>query len=305
MTRVRIQQEGSLELLLDTICNTFGGVLFISILVVVLLNMAGQKVTEDPPDAQTQAKLVDAQINLDQRQAEIRKLRAALSPFQYIEDESDSEALRKLLADLRATEAERAAAIEKRNQMLNEMSKLQIKTNDTLSEAKQIREQREKLQRQLAAVQKQVTLEKAKRSRETKPGTTRKTGKQEIVTFLRQGRFCSYGSIDSSGNLVPNPAEYTQQQDEVGTYIEPRPSGGIVVNTSGGNSSVRRKLTRFNRNKYYLAIYVWPDSFSHFAPLKDILLKEKYEYRLVPMDIDQKIYIGTSRDPSAGEVQGG
>ena len=32
--------ESSLELLLDTICNTFGGVLFISILVVIMVNLS-------------------------------------------------------------------------------------------------------------------------------------------------------------------------------------------------------------------------------------------------------------------------
>ena len=40
MSRKPNDDDGSLELLLDTICNTFGGVLFISILVILLLNLS-------------------------------------------------------------------------------------------------------------------------------------------------------------------------------------------------------------------------------------------------------------------------
>ena len=42
MSRRRAVKQDSLELLLDTICNTFGGVLFIAIMVVMLLQNAGQ-----------------------------------------------------------------------------------------------------------------------------------------------------------------------------------------------------------------------------------------------------------------------
>ena len=36
--KMSVEATGSLELLLDTICNTFGGILMISLLVAVLLN---------------------------------------------------------------------------------------------------------------------------------------------------------------------------------------------------------------------------------------------------------------------------
>ena len=45
MSRRKQQNDnGSLELLLDTICNTFGGILFISLLVVILLNTTSEKI---------------------------------------------------------------------------------------------------------------------------------------------------------------------------------------------------------------------------------------------------------------------
>lgn len=46
--RRRTTSADSLELLLDTICNTFGGVLFIAILVVILLRMTGESEEETP-----------------------------------------------------------------------------------------------------------------------------------------------------------------------------------------------------------------------------------------------------------------
>ena len=52
MSRRKRTADSSLELLLDTICNTFGGVLFRAILICVLLRMASpleQLVTEQDP----------------------------------------------------------------------------------------------------------------------------------------------------------------------------------------------------------------------------------------------------------------
>ena len=42
MSRRSAAKQDSLELLLDTICNTFGGVLFIAILVVQKVNTVGR-----------------------------------------------------------------------------------------------------------------------------------------------------------------------------------------------------------------------------------------------------------------------
>ena len=61
MSRKRPDESNSasLDLLLDTICNTFGGVLFVSMLVVILLNMSAAEVSDEPPSASAAEKLIE------------------------------------------------------------------------------------------------------------------------------------------------------------------------------------------------------------------------------------------------------
>ena len=51
--------ESSLDLLLDTICNTFGGVVFIAILVVIMVNLTSDSVTLTPPNKVAQSELIE------------------------------------------------------------------------------------------------------------------------------------------------------------------------------------------------------------------------------------------------------
>ena len=44
MSRKSSASSDSLDLLLDTICNTFGGVLFIAMLVIILLNISAIRI---------------------------------------------------------------------------------------------------------------------------------------------------------------------------------------------------------------------------------------------------------------------
>lgn len=46
----RKSEDSSLELLLDTMCNTFGGVMFIAILLSVMVSIRGHQQNEPVPD---------------------------------------------------------------------------------------------------------------------------------------------------------------------------------------------------------------------------------------------------------------
>ncbi len=74
MTQRNSSDDGSLDLLLDTICNTFGGVLFISLLVVILLNMSSNEAASTPPEEATQAELSNWESRLAQANREVERL---------------------------------------------------------------------------------------------------------------------------------------------------------------------------------------------------------------------------------------
>ena len=70
---------------------------------------------------------------------------------------------------------------------------------------------------------------------------------------------------------------------------------GTAVDPAGRNrAALAGKLSAFDPNKHYLAIFVWPDSFEHFGVIRDLMVDKRFEYRLVPFPADGKIYIGTA-----------
>jgi len=77
MGRRRGAPASSLDLLLDTICNTFGGVVFLAILTIILLQMSGHDAESTSPEVPRQAELADLELRREDAAARLKTLRAA------------------------------------------------------------------------------------------------------------------------------------------------------------------------------------------------------------------------------------
>lgn len=114
--RRRRASDDSLELLLDTICNTFGGIVFIAMLVAILVRETGaaREATEAPPvsaadlmNLGTEADVVIAEVaELRARRAAARSAADVLAP----EELAGLIATRDRLQSTAGTLAERRAA---------------------------------------------------------------------------------------------------------------------------------------------------------------------------------------------------
>lgn len=69
------QPTDSLELLLDAICNTFGAILFIALLVVILLQQAGRTPQTDTSPERSPAELARLEHELDSLRDRVQQLR--------------------------------------------------------------------------------------------------------------------------------------------------------------------------------------------------------------------------------------
>jgi hypothetical protein len=294
------QPDGdSLDLLLDTICNTFGGVLFISMLVVVLLNMSGKDAGIEPPDPSAQAALVEMKKELEETGNEVKRLDSTLEDQQLLERRIfDDPELEAAAARIVSMASKRQDLLDERNTALNDTAESQIEINRIARELKDLDDAMAEARRKLELIEQRFQQEVRTRTRTAKLPTPRHTAKTEIAFFLRSGRLCSYAKPDASGNLVLNEGEYEERTDGQGNvYIEPKANAGIHVDPEGGNlTDVADKLTAFDKETYYLAIFVWPDSFEHFGVIRSIIVRQEYEYRLVPFPEDGKIYLGPGSD---------
>ncbi len=91
-----------------------------------------------------------------------------------------------------------------------------------------------------------------------------------------------------------NRAECTTKNDAKGTYVEPIVAAGAVVDPSAKNiRTIERKLRPFDTEKHFLTIFVSPDSFKEFDVVKNAMVRAGFEYRLVPVPVREKVYMGT------------
>src|SRR5690606_37642283 len=105
MSRSSSATDDSLDLLLDTICNTFGGVLFISMLVVILLNMSSESISVEVVPEVSHQQMLDAQTALVETTTELERLRRAAHQKARILRKFENPELVNQLAELQAVSA--------------------------------------------------------------------------------------------------------------------------------------------------------------------------------------------------------
>tara|TARA_R110002095_G_scaffold114656_1_gene100061 strand:+ start:8235 stop:9149 length:915 start_codon:yes stop_codon:yes gene_type:complete len=299
MSRARRDNNGSsLELLLDTICNTFGGVLFISILVVILINISSDSARSRPPDEIAQTELMEMQLELEKSQDRIQKLQHVIEQQQSIEKQFVDPDTKNLVHIWMQLNAKLTNLAESKEQTLSNISEDQVVINKVAVESKQSADMLASVKEEYSSLQSKLRLEVEARSHSARLPKLRKTDKNEMVFFLHKQYFSSYARKMGEGKYVPNTNEVVEKTDLQGDYIEPVTSAGIKISSDGNSvkEALEKRLSDFKPNQHYIAVFVSPDSFEQFTVLKDLMVKKGFEYRLEPHTADQKVYIGPAQN---------
>jgi len=123
--RLTLAGNESLELLLDTICNTFGGIIFISLLVVILLNASSDVVSSTPPTRQSQAELIKTDIQRERLTRDLRELKNALVQQQKIVSSIVSEEVLQAARQTERLQAEHSRLLMEKSKTIGATSAAQ------------------------------------------------------------------------------------------------------------------------------------------------------------------------------------
>jgi hypothetical protein len=298
MARRRSGPSSSLDLLLDTICNTFGGVVFIAILVIVLLQMTGSTQLDAPPAEDEQEELVAREARRDEVAARLKSLREAAAQQQQLFGQiahPDDQALATQLDDLRSR---RDRLDENRMKATGEISQAQIKINEVASNLASLEQSMEDAPTKVAALEAALKNELAKRTQETRLPIQRDTDKREIPLLLRAGRLHRVYLIQSDGSIVFNSAECAIRTSAGSQEVEAIPGTGVEVEDNDeSRAALAERLQGMESEGDYVAVFAWPDAFGQFRLLKELLVSRHFEYRLVPMAADEKVHRGAPSGP--------
>ena len=282
--RQMISADDSLELLLDTICNTFGAVIFISILASIL----AQNSAPESASPEETAAAIEETYTRQRELSELRRRQQAMESQlaqqealirRFSNEESVSLAMQihqdsQSQARMSAQKTDTAGAIE-----VSERERLQLER----AIQRQIKELNEAKSRQTEAANNLRVLE-------TDSGHTaevrrvHETTKFGFTFALDNGRFYSVHTSDdpNSGrmNLMINRDDCEVVEVAGLTTIRPLRTAGLPLRgMMSAQQDIKAKLAVVGK-QYVVRLFVAKDSFAEFLPVKEAMTELGLEYAL-------------------------
>lgn len=298
--RRKREQEDSLDMLLDTITNTFGGIVFLALLIVLLTQ--NEKPDTGAQDNTTELESIAAKIELlELRESELQqtqKAQAIVGGFDQIKNKSATvERLQKQAQDY-----------AKRKDDVKTLVKNQIseskQLNAKLLESEKLKKEIETEERKKKQLTKSLEVEIESRKRQIDTPKEKSTTKFPSTVLAMQGKlfFLRGISISSAQNVNLQDFESCDRDEAVvlldsGNY-RPKKNAGVLLTNVG---PLRQKLKQIDPRQSYLQIAIWDETFPNFDSLKGVCRKLNLEYQLILMSAGGKLV--ESSDVAPPKVQ--
>lgn len=282
MARSKRSMPSSLEMLLDTMCNTFGGVMFIAISLVVVLTMAGtatealeeaQDITEMKKSLSELKKLLADKLN---DSAEKERLREIL----------EKDPAKKRLCELAALESEleklriETAASEAANKVTaleilragNKTAELEKRIADIEKANSEIVKQTEIERKNLSALEEKLS---ATSQAEISFKFFAPSSEAPYFILIKENRAWRVGPVlDSTGLLKPeDDVAYRLENTGKVVFCTPLPATGVNILENGALSPEFEALLNNLPKDRVPDFAVAPDSAKDFSEAREIMKK--------------------------------
>ena len=280
MSRRQLEKTDSLEMLLDTMCNAFGGLILIAILIAILAK------PPTPEGGDPEVEIVKVQIealtpedeDLQDEKMDKTKLVDAIDPAvtnlvqQHLDLNIKITASANSLANLAKTP-------EEKKKIEQEIAQQQEVNNETTTRL-------DLQQQELVQVQAQV-----QRAFKGKPVTVRAPqvrGTKKAPTFLiiQHGKFWA-ADLFINGKRVDNEISCRIERDASGKPQRQVPildRGVRIVKDEAqlDRTQIGQYIKAFPSRSHFCICLVHKNSFSEFRILKELLIKKGIEYTWMP-----------------------
>ena len=270
-----------LELLLDTICNTFGGILFIALMVVILIESTTKQITPELPEEVLQEKIATARLELARATAKTKQQEMVLQLQASNTDKLVDKTSSKLAAESREATDKFDAQLRKRAANTDKVAELQENVIESMKEAavrdaklKELRKQTPKLETELAA-------EVQKRKRDYKSPKVEEVDASPMMMLVTENRICRVYRINFLGPTQKGADTYFEKHGEV-KVLKRHKSGGLeIVKGRDQVQEVQNYISEYRGQGYYLDIALFTDSWDAASQLTQACRKSKLNYRIV------------------------
>lgn len=275
--RSRRTDDDSLDMLLDTVANMFGGIMFIAMLVAIMTG-AGGLFGGLASDAMRSEVFEVLRLESDVRElsASVASLERAVEAGQTESAEEDPLVTDIAEARVRLVEAQaRLEAAENRRESLRERAgELSDSAADVEAEALRLQEEEQEIAAEIQAI-------RDSRVTEARLPITRRTNKGPKHLILSRGRIFEIYEGDGQDYSRPMNQDVSLSRSGQVDQVSMRATGGFPVDASlSKHPRWRNMINSLDSGRHYFQIGVYPDSYEEFILVKQAVLEAGFEYGL-------------------------
>lgn len=291
------QSVGSLELLLDTICNTFGGILLISLLVALLLNATSREMSERTVPTQSHAVLLQTEMDREQLARQLKGLRGAVKSREKVVGELLPAELIAEADRYREAELQHAELVELKADDVGGTSRAQTRLNEIVQSEAELRSKLAQTRRDAAAAVKQLNEQVAARSQDASIPRVRLATTSPRAYFVIQKAI--FGPWPSRQFASGNPDEFIEENRGDKRALLPKPGTGLSIPKNEKTlEKIKEKFKNVDPQDEHIHIFVWPDSYAEFEQVRRAVSELGFMLELEPMSRNAEVMIGPRTSPA-------
>ena len=291
--RLSFNPSGSMHMMLDTVTNAFGGVMFIALLLAVVSRQAGA----GPRPADKANTIELSELDVEQLRQKVLSLERRLEESQMLERalrEEDAESAarsRIALAKYAGIISERRTVGKEVAELSRAVQVLRETISKTKESARQLTKELESSREDIDGLMKEIDgLQKTHRAQLRLP-QLRDTTRTPFWVILKGDRLYPCFRIDRSSRTWKEPhGSVSMSVKGVGWEYEAKPGAGQVIESGIEEAGYFQEIiTILDPARHTVHFAVYPDSFGTFGVVRDHLVKRGFRYNWDPIKQDHPV----------------
>jgi hypothetical protein len=287
MKRAKSEMSDGSILLLDTMCNAFGGIIFISFLLVVLINSTSAITTKTVGGSVPQA--IESELDRDELANRLASLNRAAAAQSEIPGMLVSKELLDNAARLKNEQTRHARLVHEKSATVGELNNSQLEINQLHIASEADRQALETQRKKERLLQTKIAEESQKKSRTaTAPKMTRAGGLRPLNYFLQHGKLFGPAMLEGK----PNVHDFIFTPTGEGIVVEPIAERGLQIADNGKNiRDIEEKLSPVDPTLNSVHLNIWEDSYRDFDSMRVAFEDRGLTYAVVPWEPGDKLVI--------------
>jgi hypothetical protein len=290
----RQKPKDSLDLLLDTMCNAFGGIILLAVLVALLARQEAVGDGNSPDSAEMLSRRISqAELTLQQTRALLAELiRQSTNPAikHRVELVQQRSSLQATLAELQAeVEREKSAQneiaasdpAERLKELKNQLAQALATRIAASNSLETVRKENERLRSRLAEIRRQTVSAQQEVTQRLRLPKERNIEKDVFNIIVQYGRVYPLRNANLERNTVSIDWEETL------TIAIPTPKPDKGLDPQRDRAALAQFFRSLPREEYYLAFYVFEDSFPSFNLAKQMAVAAGFDYGWMPLKLSE------------------